>query len=297
VNEQLGKFYGTYTYAGWYPMIDLSFDYGLRRDYAFLPELTEIKWNETNLRAGLRLPLNFTKSKYFSGLFSYAYANQIIRRIQSPDSIDFRKPDIFSSWYGLRYYRQIKTSLRDIYPRWGQSLGIYYRHTPLEASNNSEIAAVILNLYFPGILRHHAINVYAAYQEREIGYYKFSDLAAYPRGYTGLQHEELLSLRTTYAFPVVYPDWSLGPVLYLKRIRANLFYDYAIGRNDAKNYYNSLGADLLAETHLLRFFAPIEMGVRAVYLPRNAKLEWEFLISVGFDSFYVGNENRQAVIR
>ncbi|MDT8392896.1 MAG: hypothetical protein RQ761_03570 [Bacteroidales bacterium] len=289
VNEQLGKMYATYTYAGWYPMIDISADYGLRRDYAYLPDYTTVKWNEANLRGGLRLPLNLSRGKYFSGTQAYVYANQVIRRIVSPDTIRFRKPDIFSSWYGLRYYRQIKSTSRDIIPRWGQSIGLYYRHTPFETTKNSAIAAVTLNLYFPGIIRHQGLHIYAGYQQRQTGYYKFSDLVAYPRGVSGRQHRELYSLRTTYAFPIACPDWSIGPIIYLKRLRGNLFYDYAIGRNvHSDSYYSSLGAELFAETHLLRFYAPIEFGVRTTYQPWQQRLDWQFLVSVGFDSFYVG---------
>lgn len=289
VNEQLGKMYATYTYAGWYPMIDISADYGLRRDYAYLPDYTTIKWNEANFRGGLRLPLNLSRGKYFSGMQGYVYANQVIRRIVSPDTIQFRKPDIFSAWYGMRYYRQIKSNFRDIFPRWGQSIGLYYRHTPFKTIENSAIAAVILNLYFPGIFRHQGLNIYAGYQQRETGHYKFSDLVAYPRGIVGRQHRELYSLLTTYTFPIAYPDWSIGPVIYLKRLRGNLFYDYAVGRNvHSDSYYSSLGAELFAETHLLRFYAPIEFGVRATYQPWQQRLDWQFLVSVGFDSFYIG---------
>lgn len=290
VNEELGKVYAGYTYAGWFPMIDLSVEHGLRRDVVFIPDRTPLKWRETSLRTGLRLPLNFSRGKYFSGLQSYAYADQIYRQILSPDTLNFREPDVFSLRYGLMYYRQIRSGMRDIYPRWGQSLGLYYRHIPFDGNGQDYIGAMVLNLYFPGIIRHHGINVYAGYQRREATDYKFPDLLPYPRGMNDLQHEELLSFRGTYALPIAYPDWSIGPLIYLKRIRAMLFYDYSIGSDqDVQQYYSSAGADLLFETHVLRFFAPIEMGVRGIYLPNDGELDWQFLISVGFESFYVGN--------
>jgi hypothetical protein len=204
-------------------------------------------------------------------------------------TLRFKNPDIFSMWYSAYGYRQIKSNYRDIFPRWGQSLGLYYRHAPLESGHGSFIAAGILNLYFPGIIRHQGLNIYTGFQQRKIGGYKFSDIVAYPRGITGKQDNDLISIRSTYAFPIAYPDWSIGPVVYLKRIRANLFYDYAFGwHSGIQRNYNSYGADLLAEMHILRFLAPMEFGVRGAYLPDEQSIYWSFLFSIGFDSFYLG---------
>jgi hypothetical protein len=145
-----------------------------------------------------------------------------------------------------------------------------------------------MNLYFPGILRHQGLNIYAGYQQRAIGIYKFGDILAYPRGVSGRQDEELVSVRSTYALPLAYPDLSIGPVLYIKRIRANLFYDHAFTINSGNaEDVSAVGGDLLAEIHILRFPAPLEIGVRYAYLPDDASPYWSFLLSVGFSSFYV----------
>ncbi len=288
INEQAGKVYGAYSYHGWYPVFDLHADYGLRRELIYLPEETEISWNETNLRAGLRVPLNLRRGKYFAGIQPSVYVNQGLRRLKPGSPVEFKKADIFSAGYSLTAYRQIKSSFRDIYPRWGQSLGLYYRDTPFDHDNFSYIVAGIASLYFPGIIRHHGLNIYAGYQYRITGYYKFSDIVSYPRGISGRQDQELVSFRGTYAFPIAYPDWSIGPVIYMKRIRANLFYDYAVGLNTTgKNYYNSTGVDVLTEVHVLRFIAPLDIGVRCVYLPDEGSLRWSFLFGIGFSSFYV----------
>jgi len=290
LSEQASKVYGTYSYAGWYPILDLTADYGLRR---YVHENTEVKGHETNLRAGLRLPFTLSRGKYYAGVSMSAYANQILQRMVEGSTLRFANPDIFSMWYGAYGYRQIKSNYRDIFPRWGQSISINYRSTPLESDQNY-IWANTMNLYFPGILRHQGLNIYAAYQRRVISEnpdsrYKFSDLVAYPRGITGKQDEELLSIRSTYAFPIAYPDWSIGPVIYMKRIRANLFYDYAFGWNGGvQRTYTSFGADLLTEVHVLRFLAPMEFGVRGAYLPDEQAVYWSFLFSIGFDSFYLG---------
>jgi len=146
-------------------------------------------------------------------------------------------------------------------------------------------------------MRHQGLNIYTGYQYRIIGSnkYKFLDIVSYPRGVTGMQDQELISFKGTYAFPIAYPDWSVGPVLYLKRIRANIFYDYAIGLNTmGTNYYNSTGIDLITELHVLRFLAPIDLGVRCIYLPDEGNVVWNLLFAIGLSSFYVNKDPAQA---
>ncbi len=294
LSEEAGKVYGSYSYSGWYPIIDLYADYGLRRQNVYLPEETEVSWDETNLKAGLRLPLNLQRGKYFTGITPSAYVNQGFRKMKPNSPVSFKKSNVFSALYSITAYNQIKTSFRDLYPKWGQSIGLYYRDTPLDQDNMSSIFAGIASLYFPGILRHQGLNIYAGYQYRVTGYYKFSDIVSYPRGITDVQDQELVSFKGTYAFPIAYPDWSVGPVLYLKRIRANLFYDYAVGLNTTgKNYYNSTGIDLITEVHVLRFLAPIDLGVRCTYLPDEGNVAWSFLFGIGLPSFYVNKESVQ----
>jgi hypothetical protein len=122
------------------------------------------------------------------------------------------------------------------------------------------------------------------------GYYKFSDLVNYPRGITGKQDEVLYSIAATYKMPVLYPDFSLGPFVYLKRIKISLFYDYAIGDTDHHiTYYKSTGMELSGDMHIIRFIAPFDIGLRVIYLPDQQKFEYQFLFAVGFDSFYTGH--------
>ena len=286
VNEKAGKVYGTYTYEGWYSIIELTADYGLRRGYTGGPDNTEVKWHETNIRAGIRLPLILNRGKYYAGITMSVYGNQLIRTMAEGYSQVFVSPDVSSMWYSVSAYRQIKSNFRDIFPRWGQSISMYYRHTPRTYDGSNSIIASVLNFYVPGIVRHQGLNIYTGFQHREIDEnigYKFSDLVAYPRGISGKQDEELLSIRSTYAFPIAYPDWSIGPVMYMKRIRANLFYDYAFGWNHGKQRdYNSFGVDLLVEIHVLRFLAPMEFGLRGAYLPDDEEMYWSFLFAVGF---------------
>ena len=77
----------------------------------------------------------------------------------------------------------------------------------------------------PGLARNQALVLESGY-ERNDGDYVFSRLLQFPRGYTYYTGPDLVKLSGTYSVPLLYPDWSLGQFLYIKRIAANGFYDY-----------------------------------------------------------------------
>jgi hypothetical protein len=290
VREETGKFYVNYAYEGFYPVIDFNLEYGNRWGRSILEDgsIYDFEWWETNFTPRISVPLNFTRGKYFKGLTPYISLDQkFISRIK-PDPDIFRTKQISALGYRLFAYHQLRTSLRDIYPRWGQIIDVSFSNEPFSA-DQSRILAFNTYFYMPGIIRHQGLRLYAAYQQREIDNYKFSDRISYPRGYSGMQDEEAISLSATYKFPLWYPDLSIPPFLYLKRIKMAFFYDYAIGRNAGANtYYRSAGIDLTGDMHLLRFLAPFDLGVRFIYLTETNSYTAQFLIGVSFDSFYLG---------
>jgi hypothetical protein len=75
-----------------------------------------------------------------------------------------------------------------------------------------------------------------------------------------------------------------------------LFYDYGnlqIPRFDDDGNYlysaggtmKSLGIELLSDLHVLRFIAPIELGVRSIYRPDYQDMQFELLASIDFSAF------------
>ena len=69
-----------------------------------------------------------------------------------------------------------------------------------------------------------------------------------------------------YSLPLAYPDFSLGPIVYVKRIKANLFYDHGVGRDGGRNtLYDSVGAAVSADLNLFTLPFPFDLGVRYTY--------------------------------
>lgn len=170
-------------------------------------------------------------------------------------------------------------------PRWGQTLDFNFRHTPFGDIKLGSIRSVETMLYFPGIIRHHSLRIYGGWQQRESrSRTAYASLVSYPRGYYNRIDDKLLSFEFNYKLPLLYPDISIGPVLYIKRIKANLFFDYAQGDKGPRQYMRSLGTELTADMHVLRFLLPLDIGARFAYRPDNQSVAVEFLFSVNLNS-------------
>ncbi|NJK87017.1 MAG: hypothetical protein HC906_14610, partial [Bacteroidales bacterium] len=85
--------------------------------------------------------------------------------------------------------------------------------------------------------------------------------------------------------PLLYPDVHAGPILYLKRIRANIFHDFAFNmyhRNGKifEEKLRSLGTDFIADVHFLRIMFPFQVGIRIGYLPDTKSIFSQAIFSV-----------------
>ncbi len=289
INEQTGKFYANLSYQGWYPVLDFGFEIGNRAGYARyqgINELIRFTWQETNLKAHISIPWNFSHGKFYRYLTPYFGTTLInIRHLSSTPS-QFTQGFIPTLDYRIYAIQYLKSTQKDLYPKWGQSLELNYRHTPFSENDMGSVFSAEVNFYFPGIFRHHGLWCYGGYQQRNEGdtlNYSFSNLISYPRGYTGAYDDHLLSLSFNYKFPLFYPDFSLGSVFYFKRFKLNLFYDWAQGQDKKViNIYETCGGELTADLHILRFIYPFELGVRSMFFPLSSSWGWEFLYSVSF---------------
>ncbi|MCK9423852.1 MAG: hypothetical protein M0Q38_14775 [Bacteroidales bacterium] len=287
LNEQTGKLFAGLSYRGLYPVIDVRFDIGNRAGWVLYEgshESQRFTWQETNFKTDISIPWNFSHSKYSRFLQPKIGTTLIGIQHHSSTPEQFTKGMIQSMDYRLTAYQYLRSNQKDVYPHIGQSIDVNFRNTPFGGNNIGSIFAAVINLYFPGIIRHQGLWISGGYQHRQDFSdlsYSFSNIVAYPRGYTGAYDQALLSTGVNYKFPLLYPDLSVGSVLYVKRLKMNLYYDWANGMNTGYiNTYQSLGGELTADFHLLRFVGPIEMGIRSLYYPGDGSWGFEFLYSI-----------------
>ncbi len=287
-NERTGKTQLSFTYAGWYPEIEVAGDYGLKRTHFYDNDtvLHELKYNEANVSLNASLPLNFTTSKWIKGMQPYAGVSQKFLNVIHNDTISFTEDEFTSLTYGYYVYIQLKRSAKDIYPHAGISLNTIYRHTPFAADNNS-IFGVISTIYLPVYKKGHwGLRAYLGYQNKTNFNYEYSNVVSTPRGYTGIDLKDMFSYKVDMAFPIAYPDMDIPAVAYLKRITGRLFYDDCAGNdfNDNYQHYSSIGAELYTDWHFLSLLPEIQLGVRTSYRNDYNNMSIEFLY--GFNINY-----------
>ena len=291
LNEEAGKYSLDYSYEGWYPVLDLGLSYGLRRGTHFNKEdstVTPFKYHELIASTGVSVPLNWSVRSWFMGIRPRAgYSYNYIR--MDPDSeLEFRKDRFNTMSYRFFFYAQQKMSYRDLQPRWGQSLDVNFRHTLFDSTLTSNAIFSVATLwYLPGLMRHHGIALYGGYQERWESMYRFSNQIPVARGYSGIFAGRMSTLSATYVFPIFNPDWRIGPVLYLKRLKGAIFYDHTfVMDTDPFENYNTVGLDLSFDLHILSILAPLEMGLRSMYFPESRTFGFAFIWDINLDSLY-----------
>lgn len=280
MNEQTGRFQADISYLGWYPAMDFKVSTGLRASVDSASR--RYTWHENTVEFNTRVPLRFNHGKYFSGIQPEVGLDFIQYTHNATTDTNLIDGSIRALSYRFYAYNYIKSNTKDMAPPWGQTLDINFRHTPFGDNNLGSIGAVETMFYFPGILRHHSIRIYCAWQRRESGDYSYASLVSYPRGYYNRSDDKLLSFEFNYKLPLLYPDLSIGPVLYVKRLKANFFFDYAQGDEGTHQYMRSMGTELTADMHVLRFLLPLDMGARFAYRPdiKFTTVEFLFLVNL-----------------
>jgi hypothetical protein len=254
-----------------YPVI--SFDYligGPPKLYSSNVEFTSFPddfSNYSEFNTEISLPLRFSTSQYTlttEPSIKHRYRNVYVADSNSYDNIEFTHEDIhyYKGYtaidYRFSFYVATKMASKNLRPKWG--FYYYISHlTPRQHDQYwSENTVQFLTLYLPGFFRHHSTR---ALLGNEKG---FGGRLSLARGYTYKEdvlfdYEEANKLVLEYSLPLLYPNLSLGPIAYFKRIHANLYYDYFKYSRDIHNFtfsdkLQSVGLELGFETNFLRFF-------------------------------------------
>jgi len=310
VTEKTGNFYGKYTYKGWYPVFDFEISSGnSASEFAVIEQtkntsgqviaqdtvLKRFTWKDSNFGANIRIPMDLSRGK-----FSRFFQPEINYDITSYNHNSSTPAKLYegsfqSLTYRIYYQQLLRKSVQDVYPNFGFVVDGLYRHSPIGETDMGNLKLGQSYLYLPGIKQNHGIRLYGGAQNKiSAGTINFSDIIRYPRGWGKINTNQMLSLGSDYKLPLFYPEWSLGSLMYLQRVNASLFADYA--RLNANIYKDgkvvdtfnksitSYGIELSGNANFLRFYAPVEIGFRASYLPEMQNIYFDFLFSIDFNS-------------
>ncbi|MGH2566596.1 MAG: hypothetical protein ACRDE5_18900, partial [Ginsengibacter sp.] len=134
----------------------------------------------------------------------------------------------------LSFTHQMQQAIRQIFPQFAQTINITYK-VPVSKYYGFQFVTTG-NVYFPGFLKTHSIVLNGAYLRKDsLGEISFSSGFPFSRGYSSINLYEMYKWGVNYSLPLVYPDAGFGNIVYLLRVRANLFYDHT----RAKDFYSN----------------------------------------------------------
>jgi len=282
------EYFLNYQYKGFYPIIDNR--YSLIPFSFYYPDrdtiLQEITGIQQQFSQNWLIPFYFNKGPWYRMLqpeLGYTFTSNYYH----PNEY-FNLTDIYQHKFAYRLYSYnlLKQSHRDLYPKWGQSVYVQFEQAPFD-KNKGYLFAVSSQLFFPGIFPNHSFRMYGGYQEKYDGDLPFYSKLLYPRGYTATHNDEMISSRFEYTMPLMYPDLNLKELIYLKRIRLNLFYDLATYKYTGIPFkQKSTGIDLGFDFHAFRFIAPINLMFRYGYKIAEKGSFYEIKFKVDFNALY-----------
>ncbi len=303
-----GKWEAKASYQGLYPVLDFRYSSGSRKEtYELLEGTEEAAWDETELELGVRVPFNFTSSKYFTRL---SLGSSWRTTEVSNYNIAYRPIDgltngnFVTNEFELLFSNLLKRSKRDINSRFGQVLYTSVQNSPTKGYTAGQFS-IYGTLYFPGVAKNHSFNARLAFQHKKTKYdtlhvgdnsfipiieestYWYANKIPVPRGYKNMRtFENFTTLQLNYALPIWNADVTIGPVLQIQRLRFNAFYDYGVGENifglpqiyKRRTTFSSVGGELMFDFNAMRFWPVLSMGVRTSYLMETNSVVAEFML-------------------
>ena len=173
--------------------------------------------------------------------------------------------------YSAALTHTTRQSERDVAPQWAQSLRFTYLHQPFDSKLKGKLLAVESYFYFPGLAKNHSFLASFNYQEAN-GIREYDTEISKVYGYNNIDARSPLSntLLFNYRFPLVFPDAEIGPLAYVRNVRASLFSHYEnIGKETNLAEPKTFGFELRSNINLLRYEPVVEIGGRLIFVNKQ----------------------------
>jgi hypothetical protein len=283
------EFSTTISYQRYFPKFNIHYDNsGHLSGIKMNPEsdeVTPVRFRENKVKFNVEIPLLFNRLNqiYQVGLkVGSSYTSRY--NLDLPEIKDkFIRELKFPLEYQFYFNRNSRRSFHDPAPKWGQNISILYRNSPFEESITGSALSLRSSFYFPGLLTNHSLRTRFNYQYHN-GSFQFSNYIPMVNGYDQLKpslpHNTLL---LDYRFPIAYPDWEIGSLAYIQRLKGGFFTHFEDFGYHQKYKARTMGAEIRADMNLLRFFLPIfDVGVTAIYINEPADKKWLFQFGLSY---------------
>ena len=257
------------TYGAFFPYLFGGAGYTFnRRQYA--TQLNEnVYWNEKSVQGGLQVPLNFTGGTHITGLT--IASSMVYTGIDTKPGFSnlFRFSSYSYSNNTVNFSNRVQQARQNIYPHWAQYLTLNYKGSVSSINARQFLASG--SFYLPGLSANHSLILSAAWQQRDHQNNIYTNNFPFSRGYTAANLFEMGKAGINYHFPLAYPDAGVANLVYILRLRANLFFDATRGsfNNSSRQLtyanFRTAGAEVYFDTKWFNQSA-ITFGIRYSYL-------------------------------
>jgi hypothetical protein len=173
--------------------------------------------------------------------------------------------------YNLIYSHNRQRALQNLNSKWSQEFELKYEKSIDKVK--AERLFGNINLTAAGFAKNHGLSLrLSGKKELMKNDYLFEDIMTHSRGYSPILSDIETSMSLDYSLPLLYPDLTIiNSLVFLKRIRANVFFDMAYAEQKLSNTkfnQNSYGAELIFDIkacNLLDF----GFGLRSSHLLNN----------------------------
>jgi hypothetical protein len=305
--EKTHEFHTKVTWQGWYPVFDSQVSYGYNPAISKFGETVE---NPSSIQPGfsfantVSVPLTFSTGRFYQYLrpsFTSNYSNNYVF-IKEDGSYDYGQNILSGRVYFSNSHR---FAYRDIYPKWAQIFDFNYSFAPFDRDIYGTEISLRTSFYFPGFLPSNGIKIRFEKEKQNPEKFMYGSRISLPRGYEDIISRDLNFLSADYAAPLFYPDFNIASLLYIKRIRTSLFYDYAQGtgntyyKNTSEGYeasvyhdyretFSSTGFELMADLHLFRIPYMISCGVQSAWKRGDNTPVFKFLLNIDLFGMVIG---------
>ncbi len=219
------------TYGAWFPFLSAGVNYFIDRSTLFHQQL--VHFNQFEPFAGFNIPLNLSKGRAFT------YLNFGSQYVYSYGTFAGKYKDTLSSTYGyisnfLSFSNEIQKASQQIFPSFAQNISLSYKTAVQNVSGSQFMANG--NFYFPGLAKTHSLALNGAMLCKDrMSQISFSSGFPFSRGYQSVNFYQMYKWGVNYHLPIAFPDKGFGNIVYLLRVRTNLFYD----DTEVKDFYTN----------------------------------------------------------
>ncbi len=281
--DQINNLFADYCYKGFFPIFGVRGD----ADYYQTTVIDSRSWShnvnvkQKKITAYMQVPMILR-----SGAFSTALTMQVAYQYKTVHADDNQKLNYDNTHHtmacSIAGYTMRRLAQRDLQTKLGITVNAdSRRYSDVSGCWQSSVQGWI---YLPGLFRNHGICLYAGYQESSKDV-SFGSRIQYPRGTHSNSETKITSLSGSYVMPLFYPDFCMGDVVYLKRIRARAFYDCAVNVRPERRL-QSAGCDVVGDMYIYRLPMPVSIGCRYARLIATSGYYFGLLASVNFSTLY-----------